>query len=160
MGSRLLVGSEIDEGTRLLQALDRAGVPIEVAFWLLTEESSEWHLVLATSLVEESSSREAYRRILDVQRTTEDVEYISGNLTIVGMNDRRVQALREALPTGIPRPGYHLGRVYARDVDIDDSYVYRVLPSIENVEKAMPKSHQSARNGTASSPPARTAAGA
>lgn len=159
MGSRILVGSEIDEGARLLQALDQAGVPVEVAFWLLTEEGSEWDLVLATSLYDSSGSREAISQILDIQRKTRDVEYLAGNLTVVGMKDRRVRALRERLPGGIPRPGYHLGKVYARDVDIADSYVYRVLSSTDEVEQAMPKSHQSARNGTVSARSARIPTG-
>jgi hypothetical protein len=71
-------------------------------------------------------------------------------LIIVGMHDSRVRAIQDTLPRGIPRPGYHLGRVYSRDmdVDIDDSYIYRVQPVIEDAEHANAGTPESARNGT------------
>lgn len=39
---------ELQEGERLLEAFDKAGVHIHTALWLYTKELKSWHLILGT----------------------------------------------------------------------------------------------------------------
>jgi len=152
MGTIGLVVTGLDEGARLLNALDEAAVQIEAAFWLLTGEYSDWRLVLATPIADDRGSHEASVQVIEVLRSLDDVDYLMDKVTIVGLNDRRVRDLRNALSRGLPKSGYCLGRYYSRDMEVLDSYVYRVvLPEVatkneDKVHGTVPKSHAS-RNG-------------
>src|SRR5436190_1564142 len=48
MVARALVEKNIEQGARLLRALDEAGIPVDVAYWMLASEWSHWWLVLGT----------------------------------------------------------------------------------------------------------------
>lgn len=59
-------------------------------------------------------------------------------LGVVGLNDRWVRAIRKRLPRGLPHPGYRLGSFYAEDLEVEDSYVYRMLPNIAHKTNGTP----------------------
>src|SRR5688572_10673148 len=133
MVARALVGSDIDQGARLLSALDEAVVPIEVAYWLLSPEWSDWWLVLGTPLYDERPTPSALRQVIIVQRSLDDTDYLMDKLGVVGMYHRWVRALRKRLPRGLTQPGYRLGPFCAEDLEVLDSYVYRMQPQADVV---------------------------
>ena len=158
MASIGVVVTGIKEGARLLNALDEAALPIEAAFWLLTAEYSDWRLVLAAPVGEDGTPREMTRRILEVLRSLDDVDYLWDKVTIVGPNDRRVRDLRAALPRGLRKPGYCLGQFYSRELEILDSYVYRVASqpaSSMNLDGTASKRRKCISNGANGAPRAR-----
>ena len=132
MAARALVESDFDLGARLLSALDDAGIPIEVAYWMLSPEWGDWWLVLGTPLYDEGTTPSAMRRVVEVQRSLRDSEFLMDKLGVVGMDDRFVRALRKRLRDHLPRPGYPLGSFYAEDLEVEDSYVYRLVPRSES----------------------------
>jgi hypothetical protein len=145
MGARTLVDSEIEQGARLVRALDEAGVPIDAAFWILADAWGYWFMVVATPIYDECGSHEAYERVLPVLRSLDDVDFVMETISVVGHSDWRLRAIRKRLRNGLPRPNYRLGSFYAEDLEVYDSYVYRLTPSPKHNAKG---SH--ARSGTKS----------
>ena len=139
MAARALVESDIDEGARLLNALDKTGLPIEVAYWMLSPEWSDWFLVLGTPLYDQHLTPSATQQIIDVRRSLENTDFLMGRLGVVPLYHRWVRALRKRLSRGLPHPGYRLGSFYAEDLEVEDSYVYRMLPSNHETNGARTK---------------------
>jgi hypothetical protein len=150
MVARALVESDIDQGARLLRALDEAAIPIEVAYWFLSPQWSDWWLVVATPLYDERGAHEATQRILTVLRSLDDVDYLMDKIAVVRTDDRWVRALRNATRRSLPKPGYRLGSFYADDLEVLDSYVYRLLPRADDAANGTAPRRRTSRNGTTS----------
>lgn len=129
MAARALVDSDIDQGVRLLHALDEAGIPVHVSYWMLSPEWGDWFLVLGTPLYEERPTPSAMHQVVEVQRSLPNTDYLMDKLGVVPMHHRWIRALRKRLSGGLPNPGYRLGSFYAEDLEVEDSYVYRMLPT-------------------------------
>ena len=129
MAARALVESDIEQGARLLNALDEAEIPIEVSYWMLSPEWSDWFLVLGTPLFEQRLTPPVSLQVVEVQRSIPGTDYLMDKLGVVGMNHRFVRALRRRLSRGLPHPGYRLGSFFAENLEVEDSYVYRMLPN-------------------------------
>ena len=63
MDTELLVESQIDDGQRLIEQLDRDGFEVRAAFWVKTSEEGLWHLYIASPSVDEAKQGEAYRKV-------------------------------------------------------------------------------------------------
>ena len=63
MDSQVLVDRNIVEGKELIEALDNRNLNIKAAMWFYFVESDEWKLLIATPMVDEKGTREAYRLI-------------------------------------------------------------------------------------------------
>jgi hypothetical protein len=148
MAARALVKSDIDLGERLLNALDEAGIPIEVSYWMLSPEWGDWWLVLGTPIYDEQPTPSAMQQIVDVRRSLEDSDYLMGKLGVVGVDDLFVRALRKRLRDQLPRPGYHLGHFYAEDLEVEDSYAYRLVPRSESAANGNKPKYRRVSNGT------------
>ena len=156
MVARPLVESDIEQGARLLRALDEAGIPIDVAYWFVSPEWGDWWLVLGTPLADGTDARTSRLRIIEILRSLDNVEYLMDKLGIVGLDDRWIRALRRAIGDNLPRPGYRLGPFYAEDMEVLDSYVYRLsLPSRAQVNGAT-SGHGAGRNSATSARKTRT----
>jgi hypothetical protein len=64
MATTALVERDLDIGRRILGALDRAGITVNIAFWAHVPQISEWQLFIATPLVDSKGSKSAYEQIL------------------------------------------------------------------------------------------------
>jgi hypothetical protein len=64
MATTALVERELDIGRRILDALAKAGIAVNVAFWAHVPQISEWQLFIATPLVDSDGHRSAYERVL------------------------------------------------------------------------------------------------
>jgi len=60
--TKVLVRERIDDGRRLLEALDAKRFPVDAAFWWHHEDSNRWRLVILTP-VEEKGPLKAIQRI-------------------------------------------------------------------------------------------------
>tara|TARA_R110002020_G_scaffold6117_1_gene25512 strand:- start:252 stop:647 length:396 start_codon:yes stop_codon:yes gene_type:complete len=49
MAEEQLVTSEIEEGMRLVRALDDGGFPVKAALWLYSGDAQRWRFVIATT---------------------------------------------------------------------------------------------------------------
>jgi len=147
MVARALVEDQVHQGAQLLHLLDEAGIPIEAAYWMLASEWSDWWLVLVTPRADETGPDRVSLQIIRLSRTLEDWEYLMGNMGVVGPDHRWARAFRERLPEGPPKPGYWLGDFVTRDGNLEvlDSYVYRLLPEGKRSANGTAKKHQTSR---------------
>jgi hypothetical protein len=147
MATPTLVDRRIEHGADLLAALDRAGVPVDSAFWLYSSEWDEWRLVLATLLYDRHGPLEAYRRIQDVLYATEGMSFRLDRVMAVGTQDQRVRDLRSAFRTWPLHLGDRLEDRFVQGRDVEDSYVYRLSPPPEKTLNGAARGRRSARNG-------------
>jgi hypothetical protein len=63
MDQEALVDRDIEEGHRLVEALDRAHFPVVAALWSYLPEEGDWRLVIASPKVSESGPLAAYADI-------------------------------------------------------------------------------------------------
>jgi hypothetical protein len=151
MVARALVEGQIRQGAQLLHLLDATGIPIEAAYWMLASEWSDWWLVLVTPRADETGPDRVSLQIIELSRTLDDWEYLMSNLGIVGPDHYWARAFRKKLPHGPPKPGYWLGDFFDRDSNLEvlDSYVYRLTPSGKQAANGTATKRRTPRNGAA-----------
>lgn len=64
----LVENRDIEIGRRVIGALTKAGIGVNVAFWAHIPQISEWQLFIATPLVDSKGERSAYEEVLRTLR--------------------------------------------------------------------------------------------
>jgi hypothetical protein len=134
MAETVLVKSDLTPemaaaGRTLLAGLDAHGIIFDAAFWLLDEESGEWHLVLSSRSVRKDGSLSLYHKVNRVLSKLQlrDTIWI-GNISIVDDRAQIVQSLRGALGTGASVDGTRVENATIGGVRIPGGMVYRLSP--------------------------------
>jgi hypothetical protein len=126
MDQTALVGQDVDEGRRLVQALDRAGFPVVAAFWSSFPEEGDWRLLIASPRVNELGPRGAYAAIQEVLRTSR-IGLPLYRISAVSPDEPPVSELRLFAGTD-PAPfigGTYLQGTVLGDTYVEGAYVYR-----------------------------------
>ena len=132
MDSIALVEEQIRAGHKLVERLNRAGIPVTAAAWVKPTERFRWYLYLVTPLVsEERGTKPAYQRINPVVRELQDEGAWIEPLEVraIGPTDAAGEAIAELsrqYPTRMATPygGARLG-----DLSIDGAYIYAPVPA-------------------------------
>jgi hypothetical protein len=66
MDTEVLVEKNIEEGKRLIEALDRTNFQVQAALWFYSSDSEEWQLLIASPFVEKEDLEKAYSFIRSV----------------------------------------------------------------------------------------------
>jgi hypothetical protein len=69
MHTETLVDSDVADGRKLIDALQKAGVRIKAALWYFGTEMNEWRLMIQLPLSNEYHHRNAFEEIEKVRRT-------------------------------------------------------------------------------------------
>ena len=96
MATAALVDRDLEMGRRILAALAKAGIAVNVAFWAYVPQISEWQLFIATPLVDSKGQRSAYEQVLRALQN----QGINGDLPwrrifLRSPKDRVLRSLRE-----------------------------------------------------------------
>ena len=118
----------IQEGAELLQALDKAGLAPDAAFWFYFSDVNAWELVLAELMVGPRGPREVYKQI---QRTlgalSDKIKTLSLADVVVAKPDAPiVSVLERAVRTGPGIGGIRFSQNVIDGVLIEDAYIYRL----------------------------------
>ena len=127
MAKTTLVEKDIEEGRKLLQTLDAAGIPVVAAYWLYELEWNRWRLVFATPLVETTGSTPIYRRIREMLESGAEGAGAFEDLAIVSLRDRVASGLHR-IPGSDGVPEFRLTDGVVNGLSVDDAYVYRTRP--------------------------------
>jgi hypothetical protein len=126
MDQAALVDRDIENGRRLIQALDLADFPVVAAFWSFITEESVWRLQIASPRVDEMGPIAVYTEIQGVLRASASTLPLR-RISVLPENDALVTDLR--LFAGTPGAPYlggsHLFRTVLGDTFIEGAYVYR-----------------------------------
>ena len=124
-------------GKWLIDRLLEETVDITAAAWLKESESGNWHLYIATPLVEEprGAMRNAILRIYQVIRQTPELDPISGSLRVINPHDPIAEAIydfhrRYSWPTPTDFGGGNFGGLM-----IDGAFIYPAIkPALVEAE--------------------------
>jgi hypothetical protein len=122
-----LTSDMIAAGRGLLTGLDAHGMIFDAAFWLLDEESGNWHLVLSSRSVRKDGSLALYHKVNRVltKLRLQGAIWI-GVISIVDHRAQIVQSLREALGTAGSVDGVRLDNATIDGVRVPACLVYRL----------------------------------
>ncbi len=130
MDPNALVNAQLDGGSRLIAALNDAGVEIASAFWAKLTEARDWNLYVASPAVEtDKGSLDAYRKLTAILSQHEEFGVDIDDVLIIDVEDGMAVEAAEVVKskvtngksyTGITRfKGYTLG-----GLEIDGAYIY------------------------------------
>jgi hypothetical protein len=122
MDQEALVDRDIEEGRRLVQALDLAGFPVIAAFWSFLPEEGDWRLLIASPNVREQGPRKTYKAIQDV-RLQSNIPISLHRVTVVDPDEALVADLRIFAGTD---PAPFIGSTYLQKAVIGNTYIERV----------------------------------
>ncbi|MCK5270902.1 MAG: hypothetical protein KAJ46_08960 [Sedimentisphaerales bacterium] len=122
-----LVEKAIQDGRRLLSALDDKQINVRAAFWIYDSESEKWRLTLAMPMVDKKGPKESYREVQTVlsDPSAEKLDISLRDVTVVSPENELVKLLRFAIhfegTGGIVFEGNTINGIY-----IEKAYIYRM----------------------------------
>jgi hypothetical protein len=126
MVTAALVDSHIDDGRKLVLALDDMNIDVEVALWLYDSDSEEWRLLIASRKLQEHGPLKAYETVQTALAGIPHRSIALSNVTVVSPDDPTIRALRSVISTGPGITGMRFSRNVIDHVFIEDAYIYRV----------------------------------
>ncbi|MBA7490512.1 hypothetical protein ES702_01050 [subsurface metagenome] len=128
MDKTVLVEKYIQEGKRLIEALDKAGFQVEAAMWFYLTDSDEWRLLIASPFVEKNGPKKAYSFIQSVLAQLSPSSEISlKDISVLSPKHHLISLLRIAIRTGPGISGIRFTRNVINSTLIEDAYIYRIL---------------------------------
>lgn len=122
-----LTGTDIDFGKALWQALrENEKFPAKGAFWLFKPKSDNWHLVIATPLVEEIGPRNPYEVLLEIMRSIPVDSTQLQRISLISPKERLYQELRSVFGKTASVEGARLGNTQIGGMFIHDAYLYEI----------------------------------
>ncbi len=128
MGKAILVDPDIQAGEQLLKELDQSTLDVRAAFWFYSSDSNEWHLVIASPLLESKGPKEAYGRIQSQLDVLKDGHQLSlQDISLVSPDDKLVKLLRSVVKTKAGISHIRFTHNVVNGVLIEDAHIYRLL---------------------------------
>ena len=123
MDTAVLVKTQIQEASKLLEALKERNFPMTAAFWQYLPDAETWRLVIATRLVDETGAISAYTKLQTLlndlpDTTTED--FSVANMTLLSPAADQLKNLKKRYGHVPP------GKSYIRRVSLspDEAYIH------------------------------------
>lgn len=128
MATATLVGREIEEGQRLIEALNEVGLSTDSALWIYSSDSETWRLMLTSPTCDREGSLQAYKEILSVFHKVEPELKIDWTaLVAISPNHELIEGLRQLqLLWKINLSGKRLINNMVNMTLIEDSYIYQI----------------------------------
>ena len=119
-----LVGLDIEAGSRVVAALDKAGLSVKVAAWISTPEYEDGRLVLSSPELDKMELLDAYEKIARILQN----EFRNDRPAplILKMRDPFIVKLRGLFPSPRRVAGMRLGGQTIGNRYIHDAYLYRI----------------------------------
>ena len=126
MDKPTLVDGDMKAGEALLKKLDKSGFDVKAAFWFYMQDSEEWRLIIASTIVEKVGSKKASEKI-QLQELNGRYELSLRNISLVSPSDNLIKLLKSAIKTGKKIAHIRFTRNVINNVFIEDAYIYRLL---------------------------------
>jgi hypothetical protein len=129
MYTQTLVDKSVNDGERLLRALEDHSLNPKAAFWYFNPELDRWKLMISLPLMDTGNHQHAYRVVEETRMATNpevviplsDVQLQSSHSLLVGA----VRAAVRGLPANL-KSGFHYVGETVNNQFIGDVYIYRV----------------------------------
>ena len=126
MGTPTLVTFDIENGERVVDALDKAGKAPNVALWAILPDYEDWRLVIASDRLDQSSEFSGYSEINEAIRKAGIPFHRKPTIFLRPMDNPMIQALRSAYASMSDNYGMRLGSQIFGDKYLEDAVVYRI----------------------------------
>jgi hypothetical protein len=126
MDKAALVNFDIENGKQVVDALDHAGKPPQVALWAKLPEYEDWRLVIASDHLNQSGSLNGYSQI---NAAIEEAGISIRNRPAIflrPMNKPFIKSLRRTFGKASDTYGMRLGGQTFGDQYLEDAFVYRI----------------------------------
>ena len=120
MDQALLVSFDIDKGQQVIDALDRAGFPPEVAMWAMLPQYETWRFVLSSRHIH------GYEEMVDQLRGAGILPSMRPSILLRELGDPFIKDLREKFALLDVELGHHISSQYFGKQYIDEAYIYRI----------------------------------
>lgn len=126
MDKSSLVSYDIENGKEVIDALDKAGKPPQVALWAKLPEYDDWRLVIASDRINQSSSLNGYQEITAALEQA-GIPFLKRPAIFLRPMDKPfIQALRRIFGHAADTFGMRLGSQTFGDQYVEDAFVYRI----------------------------------
>jgi hypothetical protein len=126
VGTPTLVTFDIENGERVVDALDKAGRPPNVAIWAKLPDYEDWRLIIASDRLDQSSEFSGYSEINEAIRKAGVPFHRKPTIFLRPMDNPMIRALRSAYASMNDNYGMRLGSQMFGDKYVEDAVVYRI----------------------------------
>ena len=118
---------DIEEGRKLLDALDSSDLPVVAAFWYYMDGPGTYRLILATPYYDRYGPQKTYEKIEEVsQKSQITIDLRWDAVSAIGLDNELYKSLNGILATGTNVAGKRLTNSVVNGIYIEDAYLYRV----------------------------------
>lgn len=119
--------ADLEFGHKVWDALrDNRKFPISGMLWLFEPDAGQWHLLIASPVVDKIGPRDAYREFAKITRRIPESGDQLLRIELVSPKHPLYEALRSVFGQTAPVEGARLGKSYVGGMYIDDAYLYGV----------------------------------
>jgi hypothetical protein len=126
MSAQALLCFDIENGEKVVGALDKAGKAPNVALWAILPDYEDWRLVIASDRLDQSSEFTGYTEINEAIRKAGIPFHRKPTIFLRPMDNPMIQALRSAYASMSDNYGMRLGSQMFGDKYLEDAVVYRI----------------------------------
>jgi hypothetical protein len=126
MGQALLVNVDLDAGAEILRIMDKAGVKVSVAAWIVFDEYGDWRLLLSSRKFDAAGPGKASGLVFDALVAADFPVERTPTILILPTTDSTVRTLRRIFGKAKTVAGMRLGGQQIGKRWVEDGYVYRV----------------------------------
>jgi len=126
MAPAALVNFDIENGEKVIEALEKAGKSPNVALWAKLPDYENWRLVLASDRLDQSSQFSGYSEINKAIESAGIPNHRQPAIFLRPMNSPMIQALRRTFSKAADVYGMRLGGQQFGDKYLEDAFVYRI----------------------------------
>jgi len=126
MDQTALVSFDIENGKRVITALEQDGVTPDVALWAVLPEYEDWRLVIASRALDGLSLLESYSLINAAMRKAGMTFLTEPTIFFCRMDEPFIEALRETFAVAGDTYGMRLGGQKFGNQYVEEAFVYRI----------------------------------
>jgi len=132
-----MVDRWLEDGKRLISALDRMGLGVDAALWFYFDESEEWRLIIATPKVDAEGPSSAYAAIAEaIGAMAAPFSIELAQVMAVSTHNPIVAALKKFFITRNDAIlGNHISKLAIDNIYFEDACMYRSAPPAGSTER-------------------------
>lgn len=126
MAPAALVNFDIENGEKVIAALEKAGKDPTVALWAKLPDYENWRLILASDRFDQNSQFSGYSEIIDAMEKAGIPVHRQPTILMRPMSNPMIKALRRVFGAAKDTYGMRLGGQTFGDKYLEDAFVYRI----------------------------------
>lgn len=119
-----MVNLDLSQGAEIVTALEKGGIKLKAALWMVSPEYEDGRLVLSSDSLKGTDPLKDYEMVVRVLRRS--IQKVLPPILILRTTDPFIRTLRKVFGKTASVEGMRLGGQSIGDRYIEDAYVYRI----------------------------------